>query len=258
MSSSWEAVQVEELSEELLDALFDNQIGGVRIKNFVSPEDCAALADAVAVNGFDYYETLDPPLGRIGIAQYDHRADKAGYFREAAIAHQNRERIFSNSSDPIPQILDLLGVAWPGKVGLAAEDAFGRYFAGIVRITVGGILVHCDWAQHDAPGWLVGSVDGQLVWNLYYSLTETGGETTVYRRPSSPDIESYAEGAFGFYRPDAVSDAERYTVTPEAGEVILFNSRNAHEVAPTGGAGVRISASSFVGRMPDRSLILWS
>ena len=257
-SSSWDVVQVDELSEDVLDALFANEVGGVRIANFTSADDCRAVSKAVVSNGFDFYETLDPPLGRIGIAQYDHRGDKAEYVRQAAIAHGTRKRIFAESVDPIPQVLDALTAAWPAKVGLAAEDAYGDYFAGIVRITVGGIKVHCDWAQHDAPGWLVGTVTSQLVWNLYYDLTEHGGETTVYQRPSTPDMESFAEGAFGFYRPDAVEDCERYVVSPQRGDVILFNSRNAHAVAPATGSGVRISASSFVGRMPDNSLILWS
>lgn len=258
MSSSWEAVTADALTEDLLEALFANEIGGVRLQGFVSPQACSAVSEAVISNGFDYYETLDPPLGRIGIAQYDFRDKKAEYFRQAAIAHETRKRIFADAGDPIPQVIDALTPAWRGKVGLAAEDAYGDYFAGIVRITVGGIKVHCDWAQHDAVGWHVGTVESQLVWNLYYSLTEVGGETTVYQRPSTPDIEDYAEGAFGFYRPDAVENSPSYEVSPVRGEVILFNSRNAHSVKPATGEGVRISASSFVGRMPDGSLVLWS
>jgi hypothetical protein len=258
MSSSWDIVQVNELSKDLLDGLFANDIAAVRIPNFVSPESCRIVSETVVRNGFDYYETLDPPLGRIGIAQYDHRDDKAEYFRQAELAHQTRERIFAEAGDPIPTVIDALTPAWPGKVGLATEDAYGAYFAGIVRITVGGIKVHCDWAQHDSIGWHVGTVTSQLVWNLYYDVTEEGGLTTLYRRPSTPDIESYAEGAWGFYRPEAVEDCESHTVRPVPGEVILFNSRNAHAVSPATGAGVRVSASSFVGSMADNSLILWS
>ena len=254
----WDVVEVPELSEGVLDAVFDNEIAAVRIPGFVSPEACRLGAAAVLANGFDYYETLDPPLGRIGIAQYDHRDDKDRYFRLAAEATENRRRVFAAAGDPIPLVADALSAAWPDKVALASEDAHGPYFAGIARITVGGIKVHCDWAEHDAPGWQVAAVDGQLAWNIYYDLTETGGETSIYRRPSSPDIESYAEGAFGFYRADAVEEHEHAVVAPRRGELVLFSSRNAHAVAPATGAGSRISASSFVGRLPDRSLILWS
>jgi 2OG-Fe(II) oxygenase superfamily len=258
MSSSWDVVQVGELSEDVLDALFDNEIAAVRIPNFVSPEACRATSAAVAVNGFDYYDTLEPPLGRIGVTCYDHRHDQPGYFRLAADARDSRERLFETAGDPIPLMMDAVSAAWPGKVALASEDAYGDYFAGVVRITVGGIRVHCDWAQHDQPGWQVANVTGQLAWNIYYDLTEEGGETTVYRRASAPDIESYAQGAFGFYDPDAVEPYERRVIDPRKGELVIFSSRNAHAVNPTSGEGVRISAASFIGRLPDRSIIFWS
>jgi 2OG-Fe(II) oxygenase superfamily len=255
---SWDVVEATEFTEELLNGLFDNEIAAVRIPNFISPEACRIGSAAVLSNGFDYYETLDPPLGRIGIAQYDHRGDKDEYFRLAALAHEKRKELFAEAGDPIPRVADAVSRAWDGKVGLANEDAYGDYFAGIVRVTVKGIKVHCDWAEHDAPGWQVANVTGQLAWNIYMDLTETGGETTVYKRPSDGDIEQYAEGAFGFYNAKAIESAEGRTVTPRKGELVIFSSRNAHAVAPTGGAGSRISSASFIGRLPDGSIILWS
>jgi hypothetical protein len=259
MSLSWEVVRVADLSRELLDAVFENEIAGVRIPQFVSPDACRIGAEAVKADGFDYYETVDPPLGRIGIAQYDHRMDKPSYFRLAAAAHETRQRIFAGAGDPVELVIDALGKAWPGKVGLAGEDAYGAYFAGIVRVTVGGIRMHCDWGPQDAPGWLIDSVTGQLAWNIFYDVTETGGETTVYERPWTPELEAFADQeSFGFYQAAAVADRARYEVDPGRGELVIFSSRNLHSVAPATGDGVRISASSFVGRLPNGSLALWS
>ena len=258
MSSSWDVVQVDELSEDVLNGLFDNEIAAARIPDFVSPQACQALSEAVAVNGFDYYETLDPPLGRIGVTCYDHRHDQPGYFRLAAAATETRQRLFATAGDPIPYMMDHVADRWPGTVKMAAEDAYGDYFAGVVRITVGGIRVHCDWAQHDQPGWQVANVDGQLAWNIYYDLTEEGGETSVWRRASAPDIEKFAKGAFGFYDPESVQQYEHRQIDPRKGELVIFSSRNAHAVNPTSGAGRRISAASFIGRLPDGSIIFWS
>ena len=46
---------------------------------------------------------------------------------------------------------------------------------------------------------------------------------------------------------------------PTAGDVVLFNTRNPHEVSggPAGDAE-RISIGSFVGRLADGQLVLWS
>ena len=152
-SSSWDVVEATELTEEILDGLFDNEIAAVRIPNFVSAEACRIGSEAVLSNGFDYYETLDPPLGRIGIAQYDHRADKTEYFRLAALAHEKRKQLFAEAGDPIPLVADAVAAGWDGKVRLASEDAYGDYFAGIVRVTVKGTTPPAGRSQTSPASW---------------------------------------------------------------------------------------------------------
>ena len=53
MSSSWEVLRVEELSAQPLEAIFANEIAGVRIPGFVGPEASglsgSAAADASAL-----------------------------------------------------------------------------------------------------------------------------------------------------------------------------------------------------------------
>lgn len=259
MSTSWEFVEVDELSKDGLAAVFDNEIAGLRVPGFVAESTCQVATDAVNAHGFDYYEKLQPPLGRIGITQYEHIGDKPKYFELAAKARQVRESIFAEAGDPVALVVDALNQAWPDGADVASEPGFGSYFAGVVRITVGGIRMHCDWGPHDAPGWQIGNSTGQLAWNIFYDLTEIGGETTVYRQPWSPELEEFADpSAFGYYLPAAVENRERRVNRPGRGELVIFSSRNLHTVAPALGAGVRISASSFVGMLPDRSLALWS
>jgi len=47
---------------------------------------------------------------------------------------------------------------------------------------------------------------------------------------------------------------------PTAGDVVLFNTRNPHEIASgvVASGGSRISIGSFVGRMPSGELALWA
>jgi hypothetical protein len=256
----FELIDVDKLDADLLDRLFDNAIGGVRIRGFISAELAAALVRAVDARGFDYYKDVDPPIGRIGITQYEHRADEAGrsdYFRLAAAASQRRRRMFASCEDPVELVLDHLAQAWPSSVSLATEDDGSVYFAGLVRM-IGSALLHCDWARLDAPGWRIGQVNAQITWNIYCSRADTGGDTLVYDRPWSPDAEdALIEGSYG-YRPELVRDAAVVRFAPEPTDLVLFNSRNFHLVEAGSGGSPRITVSSFVGRMPDRSLVLWS
>jgi hypothetical protein len=259
MNAAWEFVEVSELSKDGLEAVFSNEIAGLRIPGFVADGECRLAADAISAHGFDYYEKLEPPLGRIGITQYERMKDKPAYFEQAKIAHRVRKELFSTTSDPVSLVVDALNEAWPGEAGVAEETGFGAYFAGIIRITIGGIGIHCDWAPQDAPTWDIGSVSGQLAWNIFYELSETGGETTVYRQPWTQQLQAFADpSAFGYYLPKAVEECDRQQNRPGRGELVIFNSRNLHSVAAAAGSGVRVSASSFVGLMPDRSLALWS
>lgn len=256
---NWDMLDSTELSKDGIEALLANEIAAVRVPGFVPESTCRLATEAVNAHGFDYYEKLEPPLGRIGITQYEHRENKPEYFRRARGNHAVRQEIFAATGDPLALVIDALGAAWPRGAGVASEPGHGDYFAGLVRITIGGIRIHCDWGPQDGAGWSIEGVTGQLAWNIYYDLTESGGETTTYRQPWTPALEEYADpSAFGYYLPVAVEQVNRQVIAPRRGELVLINSRNLHSVAAAVGAGTRISASSFIGAMPDGSLALWS
>ena len=91
------------------------------------------------------------------------------------------------------------------------------------------------------------------------SLLE-GGYTTVHNRPWNPEVVGgEIPRSYGFGR-EVVAGAVPFRYEATAGDVVLFNTRNPHEVA--GGqvapGGSRVSIGSFIGRMPDRRLVLWS
>jgi hypothetical protein len=259
VDSHWDLVEVNELSKDGLEAVLSNEIAGLRIPAFVDQGSCVRAAEAIHGHGFDYYEKLEPPLGRVGITQYERREDKPRYFEQGRQADAVRRSIFAGTGDPVALVVDALSQAWPRGAHVAEEPGFGSYFAGLIRITIGGIRIHCDWAPQDAPGWDIGSVTGQLAWNIYYDLTESGGQTTVYRQPWTPALQDYADpSAFGYYLPEAVERCPRQDVAPRRGEFVIFSSRNLHSVAAAAGTGARVSASSFVGQLPDGSLALWS
>jgi Rps23 Pro-64 3,4-dihydroxylase Tpa1-like proline 4-hydroxylase len=51
-----------------------------------------------------------------------------------------------------------------------------------------------------------------------------------------------------------------FTYQASAGDLVIFNTRNPHEVASgtANTAGSRVSIGSFAGRKPNGSLVLWA
>ena len=87
-----------------------------------------------------------------------------------------------------------------------------------------------------------------------------GGETTLHNAPWTPAVgPGEIPQSYNLPR-DIVAGAATFTYAPTAGDVVIFNARNPHEI--TGGPPEpgrdRISIGSFIGRMPDRSLAMWT
>lgn len=255
----WELVRADKLTAQLLQALLDNEIAAVAIADFLGGEARRSAIEAIERHGMDYYRDVDPPIGRIGITQFEHRLDEAGrtaYFAAAGPANERRRAVFDQSGDLLELVMDALGAAWPGNVGLAREPGGEEYFAGLVRMIRKG-LVHCDWAPHDAPGWAIGEVDAQITWNIYCQVPASGGATYVYRRPWDPSAEeALIPDSYGYHE-SLVAGCERVCIEPAPGELVLFNSRNFHSIEANDGAE-RISVSSFAGRTGTGDLVLWS
>jgi hypothetical protein len=244
-----------------LDALFDNDVGAVRIPGFLTDTARRAAVNGIYQQGLAYYRDVFPPIGRIGITQYEHRhGDDARreYFARAAEADADRRRMFSASGDLVDLVMAALSAAWPRTVAVASEPNGSRYFAGLVRV-IGEALLHCDWARFDAPAprWAIGAVNAQLTWNIYCQTRDSGGATFVYRRPWTPDAQQFQlPNSYG-YDPGLIDGCDVLRIKPVNGDLVLFNSRNFHSIE-SGTGSDRISVSSFVGRFDDGSLVLWS
>ncbi|MFD9698198.1 hypothetical protein [Lentzea sp. NPDC059081] len=256
---NWDIVTVRELDRGLVGALFDNEVAAIRIPGFLSREGLAAAVAGIEENGLDHYRDVDPPIGKIGITQFEHRhgtAAKAAYFEQAAKSNLRRQEVFARSGDPVELVSSALAAVWPRPVSVAEEPAVGGYFAGLVRMIREG-LVHCDWAPHDAPGWSIGEIDAQITWNVYLQLPQDGGATYVYDRPWDESAEEHAIPDSYGYDDGLVADRARVRIEPAAGDLTFFNSRNFHAIERSSGSD-RISVSSFVGRHRDGRLVLWS
>lgn len=267
---AWKTRNEAPLDADSLGALFDNQIPAIRIKNFATAGECAAFARATTEvarenRGFtarDGTELAPPKVAYIGIFQqfYRHHG-KAAYFADVEAAYAAQAEVVRRSFDPLARMVEMLGAVATGAVDIADEGAgFGRYYAGIIRIADRGADLHADFHPYYTPGCVVAGVDAQLGWNVYLSAPDEGGELVVHNAPWTPEVEDDAIPENFPVARGLVADAERHVAAARAGDAVLFNSRNPHEILASrdNGGAERVSLGIFVGRLPGGDLIVWS
>lgn len=258
--ATWTSLEEHPLDGDTLRHLLDNRIPAIRIRGFATPDECRSFAAAARGGKVKAY-SVGRRIGYIGMAQYEYRWDhpKEAFFQAVPQAQRDLREVLDASFDPVQRLMDRLRAVWPAPVELAREP-LGEYFAGIVRFASEGVDLHADWAPLNAPKYAIGSIDGQLGWNFFAEELPEGGLTTVHNAPWTPDVApGEIPRSYGLDR-SVVAGAPSITYRPTAGDVVLFNTRNPHEIGggSASGAAERISIGSFVGRMPDNRLVLWS
>lgn len=245
------------LNTESLAALLANEIPAIRIKAFASPDECARFAEAMRAGSRKSY-AVDTPIEYIGISQYEFRwkHGKKDYFDAVPKAFADQKYVFDRAFDPMSRLVDIFAGSWPVPLELA-QDEYGPYFAGIIRFASSGIGLHADFAPFNMPGYAVANINAQLAWNLFVESPQTGGITTVHNAPWTPEIEPGVPPKSYGLPPESVAGCETFQYAPTPGDVVLFNSRNPHEVSPgqsASGRG-RLQIGSFIGRLPNQKLV---
>jgi len=155
--SGWDLVETEKLDAGLLTDLFEDRIAAIRIPDFVPR---AARTAAIRRRGFDYYENVHPAIGRVGITQFEHRADSAArrrYFDQVAGMTAERQKVFAAAGDQVERVLAELRASGQPRSSSPSNLTAQPYFAELIRL-IDEALSHCDWAARDAPGWAIDAV----------------------------------------------------------------------------------------------------
>ena len=260
MPNRWKEKRECPLTQETLTALLANEIPAIRIQAFATEEECDGFADAMRRGQMRYYK-VDHPVGYIGMAQYEYRwgHNKKDYFDAVAKANADQKDVFQRSFDAMARLIDTLQSIWPAQV-MVAEDEYGPYFAGIIRFASEGIALHADYGPFNMPGYSVDKVDAQLGWNLFVEAPKAGGVTTIYNAPWTPEMaDNEPPQSYGLSLDDHI-EIETFNYSAAVDDLVLFNSRNPHEVSAGQGTseGGRLQIGSFIDRMPDHSLVLFS
>jgi len=261
--ATWEDTQERELTLDNLLALLNNEIAAIRIKDFASSEECAEFSASVKAGNVKYY-SVKQKIGYIGQAQYEYRwnSDKTEYFRAVEVARKDLYEVLARTFDPVQRLIEWIQAVYPAPVGVAHEPSLGEYYAGVIRLASQGVDLHADYAPFNTLDYAISDIDAQLGWNFFAEYPGAGGLTTVHNAPWTPKCkDGEIPQSYGLDH-KIVEGAPSITYTPTAGDVVIFNTRNPHEISGAeAGADPnkdRVSIGSFIGRMPDQSLVLWS
>ena len=258
---NWHSAAVAPLGRDSLKALLRNEIPAIRIPRFATDSECASLVMALAGANIKR-SPLDESTAYLGIAhaQYPWGTDFAQVIAAVAEAYADQAYVFTRSFDPVARVIEVLSGAWVGGIEIAAEEGISRFYAGVVIDSTTGVGLHADFAPYVSAGYAIAQSDSQLAWNVYADVPEAGGETVIYNRPWTPLPEDNRVGPAYDLSHAAVAGAESVALRPTIGDVLLFNARNPHEVrsAESKSGRRRIGVGSFIGSLPNGSLVLWS
>lgn len=242
-----------------LNMLFDGEIAGLCVPDFISPEECNQLKQRSAEYDFEYYQNVSPRIEKFGITVFEFdRIGKRQYFEAVESANRTIAQITDGICSPLQRAIHWLQALSPGStVTVAHEPDFGPYFAGLFRRIEQGTLIHVDFAPVEQPRWAVAQICSQLTLNIYLDAPKTDpGVVYVWQKQVHTDHQQFKISDSYGYDPEVVKGVPHATITPRAGMLMVINTRNFHQVLPS--AGSRLAVSASVGQLQDKNLLLWS
>jgi 2OG-Fe(II) oxygenase superfamily len=241
------------ITRDALEALDRNEVGAVRVTDFMDQKTCEAIAKRMLKSKhYGRYKNA-PKIGRIGKALFECEAQRYMEDMRDACAP------FAN---PIDLLRAQFDVIWPGGARIARLKGQPA-FAGLLRVFSSGSYAE---PHQDHLAWDVGPLGlgkeaflkSQIAGNVYLKLPPRGGELMVW--PGGLTREEYERaritGSYGV-RQEALK-GEPLVIRPQVGELILFPSTRTHSVVKSEG-GDRVTWSCFIGsRGTDKPLEFWS
>lgn len=249
---------------ELLPELTRNEIAAIKIGSFLCEEELAVIGTNMQEKTITWYENKANRQGRIGInaTGFSHLPDgRKKYFDATPAAEEDRDEIFEGTRSPIDKILGFFGNGFDAKIATEPELAQARYFAGLIRAMGAKSTLHFDYAPQQLPGWNVANADAQFGLVLYLQMPKVGGELNIYDHPWTLEDERYnndhvEKGTFGFDE-DFLGDTPYASVLPKEGDLVVFKTRNFHQVDEIKSNKPRLGLTTFMSQQAG-TLALWS
>ena len=255
-------IVTEELEKWHLDGLYNTSIDAVRINNYYRKKEAKVIADIINKSPFWGRYVNARKIGRIGQAFFECQHDKNSlrrYKENTLIWLKEMRRSVHPYFSPIDKLRIELDELWPEGFSLAKVNE-RKLFAGIVREFKKGSYAepHNDVLRWDLPEGQSTAIDSQITANVYLLVPERGGELCLW--PKWPSKEEYNAirhpGSYDVKR--KCIGKENIKITPQLGELILFNPMRIHSVEKIH-TGSRLTWSCFIGKQNENHrLEVWS
>jgi 2OG-Fe(II) oxygenase superfamily len=251
------------LTARTLQQVLNNQISGLVVDYFLSARSCAILAQKL--NQLELRQTYDRPSRRGAtptlnqfVVQTDYQTRSThDYFARAAKAYTAYgEMVAKTGVDPASELVDVLQQVTQTPVELA-EQAGQRYFFLAAQKRYGSSQLSANFAPYLSSHWSIShSIVAQLTWILYLEAPVQGGPCVVYDRPWVREDEQWQLSLAEGYDPAVVVGCRSTKFQPQLGRLVLFNSRNFHEVKAT--THPRWELTGQIGLTKDGRLLMWA
>lgn len=245
-----------------LMGVIDGKVAALRIPNFCSQEICREVSMRILKYPKKSNFNKAKDIGSIGMAHFNIDGPEANeiYHQNAISNTQMLREIFSPFLSPVDKLRLSLEEIWPAGANL--ELLYGKKcFVGICRIMEPTIelLAHNDRLDRDSPDSLQAkSLLGQLSACIYLQVPSEGGGLRLWMsEPCSEDeYEKLKDGSYGIATEKLGNPI--HVIEPQQGELVIFNIRKLHGVAP-GKGNPRINVGAFIGyRGVHQPLSYWS
>lgn len=261
---SWQQA-VHELTASQLNALIAGAIPAIHLKNFATAKECRRFCTALQEQDIKQQAAHTSPMNLVGSNFANFKGtQKSEYFATVETSYADIAKLTRVSLDPLQRMLDRLNAIWPDAVDIAQEPGYGRYFAGGVKSRVNGSQLHFDYVPLLRPDFQIGQIIDQLAWNLYLDMPGTTGQTRLYNAPIAAQRATHTASHWdNKLSADQVAMKQHYTFHGQVGEVVLFNTRYPHTIVVdepkiSKSGELRTQIGSFIGRLSNNKLILWS
>ena len=241
-------IETRKLTTSDLSALVEHKTLAVRMPAFLDPEETLAIARRIYEVGIEFYvgDTkggTSERKGKIGPNLFRFKDDVDEYFRRVEEFDTITKPQLFQDVDVAVRFARLMASAMtPGAKFQRASDRQERPLSECTVRSLPAAPPHTDWIKAEMAEFeAVDTLTDQFAWNVYVLTGDSGGRTAIYPTESRTCV---ADGL-----------APGVVIAPNPGDLILFRTRNVHEVQPA--TGDRITVSGFWGPRSDGHFQYW-
>jgi len=236
----------------------DSPILAVVINNFTDLETCRTSSNKIRNSSQKSSYKVASGIKREGDAIYDAANDPdqlLEYLKNIPKNHQRTRGFFGSDFTPIDKLRLQMQELWPKSSTLGTFSDTPAY-AGLIRHFMegcGGADPHSDVVGWDLPSDPTAqSMSTQLAGNIYLTMPKEGGNLSLWDFGLFPQktYQAFRDANSKYALDASLLPQPKVTITPEVGQLILFNANFIHSVSKCIG-GDRITTSAFIGYASD-------